>query len=163
MKTPAGVHEVTDTTTLTARISQLHQMMKNMMTSPVVPVVEPVKETPILLGRPFLATGRTLIDMEKGELAMRVNSQQVVFNVLNALKHIDEEVAECLMISSWESIIHKNLLNISNVLEKELGKLDKYDNQQDGIISGPLCKPSRGSEPVEVLELSPKEKKQSIP
>ena len=31
------------------------------------------KETPILLGRPFLATGRTLIDVEKGELTMRVS------------------------------------------------------------------------------------------
>ena len=28
---------------------------------------------PIILGRPFLATGRTLIDVEKGELTMRVN------------------------------------------------------------------------------------------
>ncbi|XP_050891022.1 uncharacterized protein LOC127096504 [Lathyrus oleraceus] len=43
------------------------------------------KETPILLGRPFLATGITLIDVEKGELTMRVNGQQVVFNLLNAL------------------------------------------------------------------------------
>jgi hypothetical protein len=31
-------------------------------------------DTPILLGRPFLATGRILIDVEKGELTMRVNT-----------------------------------------------------------------------------------------
>ena len=30
---------------------------------------------PIILGRPFLATRRTLIDVEKGELTMRVNDQ----------------------------------------------------------------------------------------
>ncbi|XP_063948037.1 uncharacterized protein LOC135152134 [Daucus carota subsp. sativus] len=30
------------------------------------------KKIPIILGRPFLATGRTLIDVQKGELTMRV-------------------------------------------------------------------------------------------
>ncbi|XP_024033486.1 uncharacterized protein LOC112095610 [Citrus clementina] len=33
------------------------------------------KEVPIILGRPFLATGKTLIDVQKGELTMRVNDQ----------------------------------------------------------------------------------------
>ncbi|XP_015387923.1 uncharacterized protein LOC107177896 [Citrus sinensis] len=31
------------------------------------------KEVPIILGRPFLARGKTLIDVQKGELTMRVN------------------------------------------------------------------------------------------
>lgn len=61
------------------------------------------KETPILLGRHFLSTGRTLYDMEKGELAMRVNGQQVIFNVLHALQYPYEEVVDCSMIISWES------------------------------------------------------------
>lgn len=37
------------------------------------------KEVPIILERPFLATGRTLIDVQKGELIMRVNNQQITF------------------------------------------------------------------------------------
>ncbi|KAJ9566127.1 hypothetical protein OSB04_002093 [Centaurea solstitialis] len=32
-------------------------------------------DIPIILGRPFLATGRTLIDVQKGELTMRVQDQ----------------------------------------------------------------------------------------
>ncbi|KAJ9556305.1 hypothetical protein OSB04_010919 [Centaurea solstitialis] len=44
------------------------------------------KKVPIILGRPFLATGRALIDVHKGELTMRVNDQQVTFNVFNSLK-----------------------------------------------------------------------------
>ncbi|KAH9770018.1 hypothetical protein KPL71_012225 [Citrus sinensis] len=40
------------------------------------------KEVPIILGRPFLATEKTMIDVQKGELTMRVNDQQVTFNVL---------------------------------------------------------------------------------
>ena len=31
------------------------------------------KEVPIILERPFLARGKTLIDVKKGELTMRVN------------------------------------------------------------------------------------------
>ncbi|KAL4368363.1 hypothetical protein GQ457_05G021060 [Hibiscus cannabinus] len=47
------------------------------------------KFAPIILGRPFLATGRTLIDVEKGQLTMRVNEQQVTLNVFKALKRSD--------------------------------------------------------------------------
>ncbi|KAL4366587.1 hypothetical protein GQ457_05G023200 [Hibiscus cannabinus] len=43
----------------------------------------------IILGRPFLATGRTLIDVEKGQLTMRVNEQQVTLDVFRALKRSD--------------------------------------------------------------------------
>ncbi|XP_038877155.1 uncharacterized protein LOC120069461 [Benincasa hispida] len=39
----------------------------------------------IILGRPFLATGRVLIDVKKGELTIGVDNQQAKFNVLNAL------------------------------------------------------------------------------
>ncbi|KAL5537810.1 hypothetical protein UlMin_046257 [Ulmus minor] len=38
-------------------------------------------EVPIILRRSFLATGQTLIDVQKGELTMRVQDEQVTFNV----------------------------------------------------------------------------------
>ena len=44
------------------------------------------KEVPIILGRHFLATGNTLIDVQKGELTMIVNDQQITFNVLDVIK-----------------------------------------------------------------------------
>lgn len=37
-------------------------------------------ETPLLLGRPFLATSRELIDVQRGELVLRFNKEQVMFN-----------------------------------------------------------------------------------
>ncbi|XP_062085233.1 uncharacterized protein LOC133791325 [Humulus lupulus] len=39
---------------------------------------------PIILGRPFLATGRTLIDIQKGELKLRVQNEEVTFDVFAA-------------------------------------------------------------------------------
>ncbi|XP_062086050.1 uncharacterized protein LOC133792148 [Humulus lupulus] len=38
------------------------------------------RDVPIILCRPFLPTRRTLIDVQKWELTMRVNDQQVTFN-----------------------------------------------------------------------------------
>ncbi|XP_038904346.1 uncharacterized protein LOC120090699 [Benincasa hispida] len=49
------------------------------------------REVPIILGRPFLATGKVLIDMHKGELTMRMANEEVTFNVLNALKFPDTD------------------------------------------------------------------------
>ncbi|XP_059288419.1 uncharacterized protein LOC132041744 [Lycium ferocissimum] len=37
------------------------------------------RDIPIILGRPFLATGRALIDLEKNEIKFRVNDEEVTF------------------------------------------------------------------------------------
>ncbi|PIN16021.1 hypothetical protein CDL12_11331 [Handroanthus impetiginosus] len=47
-------------------------------------------EIPIILGRPFLTAGRTLIDIPKGELTKRVQNQQLTFNVFNVMKFPNE-------------------------------------------------------------------------
>ena len=45
------------------------------------------KEVPIILGKPFLATGRAMIDVQKGKLGLRVQEEEVTFNVFNSIKH----------------------------------------------------------------------------
>ena len=45
----------------------------------------------IILGRPFLATGRALIDVEVGELVLRVHNEQLVFHVFKDIHSIGEE------------------------------------------------------------------------
>ncbi|XP_063938416.1 uncharacterized protein LOC135148083 [Daucus carota subsp. sativus] len=61
------------------------------------------KKIPIILGRPFLATGQTLIDVQKGELTMRVQDQSVTFKVFNAMKFpTDEE--ECFKVEPLEAV-----------------------------------------------------------
>ncbi|XP_073121886.1 uncharacterized protein [Henckelia pumila] len=39
-------------------------------------------EVPMILGCHFLAASRALIDVEKGELVLRMNEEQVIFNML---------------------------------------------------------------------------------
>ena len=53
----------------------------------VVLDMEEDRDVPIILGRPFLATGGALIDVQKGELKLRVQDEEVVFNVFNAIKY----------------------------------------------------------------------------
>ena len=47
-------------------------------------------EVPIILGRPFLATGRALVDMEKGQVKFRLNNEEVTFNVCRSMRQSGE-------------------------------------------------------------------------
>ena len=44
------------------------------------------KQVPLLIGRPFSATGAVLIDVKKGELTLRVGDEAVPFNLNHSLK-----------------------------------------------------------------------------
>ncbi|XP_024020041.1 uncharacterized protein LOC112091220 [Morus notabilis] len=65
-------------------------------------------EVPIILGRPFLATGCTLIDVQKGELTMRVQDEQVTFNVFKAMR-FPSEMEECSAISVIDARVAETL------------------------------------------------------
>ncbi|XP_024995849.1 uncharacterized protein LOC112529000 [Cynara cardunculus var. scolymus] len=67
------------------------------------------KEIPIILERPFLATGITLIDVQKGELTMSLQDQKVAFNVFNSLKALkykeeSDEVIEKMTVKELEVV-----------------------------------------------------------
>jgi hypothetical protein len=66
---------------------------------------------PIILGRPFLATGRTLIDVQKGELTMRVQDQEVTFNVFKAMK-FPREGEECFRVDVIDNVLENNIIDI---------------------------------------------------
>ncbi|XP_028801293.1 uncharacterized protein LOC114756516 [Neltuma alba] len=55
------------------------------------------REIPIILGRPFSATARTLIDVEKGELTMQANDEHVTFNMHKLMKS-PNEVEQCFFV-----------------------------------------------------------------
>ncbi|CAJ2640369.1 unnamed protein product [Trifolium pratense] len=59
---------------------------------------------PLLLGRPFLATGRALIDVELGELMFRTDGEQILFNVFEAMKQHDDDT-QCFRIEVVDEVI----------------------------------------------------------
>ena len=65
--------------------------------------MEEDKEIPIILGRPFLATGRAMIDVQRGELKSRVQEDEVKFNVFEAVRH-PAESDTCFMAEIVEAI-----------------------------------------------------------
>ena len=70
----------------------------------VVLDMEEDKEIPIILGRPFIATGRAMIDFQRGELKLRVQEDEVKLNVFEAVRHLAESDT-CFMAEIVEAIV----------------------------------------------------------
>ena len=69
----------------------------------VVINIEEDKEVPLLLGRPFLVTGASLIDVKKGELTLRVGDEAVHFNLNHSLKQPELSSADCEIVENKNS------------------------------------------------------------
>ncbi|XP_061367345.1 uncharacterized protein LOC133310424 [Gastrolobium bilobum] len=54
-------------------------------------------DVPIILGRPFLATGGAVINVQKRKLTMKLHDDEIKFNVVKAMKFQDEgeDLEEC--------------------------------------------------------------------
>ncbi|XP_022155972.1 uncharacterized protein LOC111022956 [Momordica charantia] len=66
------------------------------------------KEVPIILGRSFLDTGRTLVDVHKGEVTMRVQDQEIKFVVYDFMKY-HAEVEECYVLKILDETLLETL------------------------------------------------------
>ncbi|XP_049360407.1 uncharacterized protein LOC125825106 [Solanum verrucosum] len=44
-------------------------------------------EVPIILGRPFVTTGRSLVDMERGQMKFHLNNEELSFNICWSMKY----------------------------------------------------------------------------
>ena len=66
--------------------------------------IEEDTQVPLLLRRPFLDTGGTLIDVMKGELTLRVGDEVVHFNLNQSLKQSDCDNAESKIVEQFVPI-----------------------------------------------------------
>ena len=57
-------------------------------------------QVPLMLGRPFLETGATLIDVQKGELTLKVGDEAVQFNLNKSLTEPDIDAKSCMVVDS---------------------------------------------------------------
>nr|XP_009760166.1 PREDICTED: uncharacterized protein LOC104212563 [Nicotiana sylvestris] len=88
------------------------------------------EEIPIILGRPFLATGRALIDCENGELKMRLNDEEVIFNVQQSMRR-PSEYANCSLVEVVDVILHEDdeTQNAKDPLGACLTNLEEIDGE----------------------------------
>ena len=70
----------------------------------VVMKMEEDNQVPLLLGRPFLATGAALIDLKNGELTLRVGNEAVHFNLDKILTHSDVDTENCNVVDNSSPI-----------------------------------------------------------
>ena len=66
--------------------------------------MEEDKEIPIILGRPFLATRRAMIYVQRGELKLRVQENEVKFNVFEVVRH-PAEGDTCFIVETVEALV----------------------------------------------------------
>ncbi|XP_016195457.1 uncharacterized protein LOC107636466 [Arachis ipaensis] len=59
----------------------------------------------IILGRPFLATAGAIIDVQKGELVLRLHEEKMVFNVFTAMSYPKESIGECMIVDTMEKLV----------------------------------------------------------
>nr|XP_009781813.1 PREDICTED: uncharacterized protein LOC104230647 [Nicotiana sylvestris] len=89
------------------------------------------EEIPIILGRPLLATGRALIEIETGELKMRLTDEEITFNVQKSMQR-PSEFANCSLIEAMDVILEEEdeTLNTKDPLAACLMNLDE-SNRED--------------------------------
>ncbi|XP_047270400.1 uncharacterized protein LOC124899536 [Capsicum annuum] len=89
-------------------------------------------EIPIILGRPFLATRKALVDMDFGEIKFRLNNEEVSFNVCKSMKQpMDLQVISVIDIIDVEVSNHDvSMLNdpfVGALWNCERDKVEEYD------------------------------------
>jgi hypothetical protein len=70
--------------------------------------MEECVEVSVLLGRPFLATGRALIDVEMGDLMLRLNDESVNFKVFESMEPYEKKKPQCFQVEASEIIVKDN-------------------------------------------------------
>ena len=79
--------------------------------------IEEDEKVPIILRRPFLATSRAFIDVESGELTLRVEDGKVHFNIYKNDKLQRKENEVCMRI---EAIPMQGVENMKKVPKETL-------------------------------------------
>ncbi|XP_052177525.1 uncharacterized protein LOC127791583 [Diospyros lotus] len=64
-------------------------------------------DMPLILERPFLTTGRTLIDVQQGTLSLRIYDEIVTFNVFKSTKYFNDNEREVLRIDGIGDLVKR--------------------------------------------------------
>ncbi|XP_070013882.1 uncharacterized protein [Nicotiana sylvestris] len=88
-------------------------------------------EVPIIFGRPFLSTGKALVDVEEGELTFRVGDEKVVFHVCKLMKQPNNSKV-CSFVDLVTVVIVDDtsaMINLEDPLEMVLLNLDVNEDE----------------------------------
>ncbi|XP_057745101.1 uncharacterized protein LOC130962962 [Arachis stenosperma] len=86
----------------------------------VVLDMEEGAKTSIILGRPFSATAGAIIDVQKGELVLRLHEEKMIFNVFKAMSYPQDLLGEYMRLDSVDAVVQETL-------EEELEELTEEE------------------------------------
>ena len=88
----------------------------------VVMQMEEDTQVPLLLGRHFLATGAALIDVQKGELTLRVGDEAVQFNINRSLEHPNVGSDSCMAVRNTSLL--NDELNSDCIIQHSINEIE---------------------------------------
>ena len=88
----------------------------------VIMQMEKDTQVPLLLGRPFLAIGAALIDVQKGGLTLRVGDEAVHFNINRSLEHPNVEADSYMAVRS-NSLLNDEL-NSDCIIQYSINEIE---------------------------------------
>ena len=82
-------------------------------------------KVPTILGRPFLSNGKAQINVQEGELKLRVQGDEVTFHAFQDTKHPDEETNGDIIESNHKESMHGDLVNCKDMISAVKKEKDK--------------------------------------
>ena len=96
--------------------------------------MEEDEDIPLILGRPFLATGQALIDVGKGKLTLRGLDKQVTFDIHDPVPYADVGKECCDINAKGEFIDDYEEKDVGKTtLESVLNDMNDWDEEEDKL------------------------------
>ncbi|XP_027347948.1 uncharacterized protein LOC113859344 [Abrus precatorius] len=99
-------------------------------------------EVPVILGRPFLAIGRALVDMQQGQFMLCLHDEKVTFKVFEIMQHPDDRDT-CYRIDTVDSLITVTTLKqntfadpLEKVVANAIMKIDERSLMRESLERG---------------------------
>ncbi|KAK5775799.1 hypothetical protein PVK06_043741 [Gossypium arboreum] len=88
-------------------------------------------EVPLILGRPFLATARAIIDVGDGKLVLRVGDEKIIFKIYDAMRFSREQDDSCYFIDSIDHTTQDSFQEITqkDTMELYLAQEEETDDE----------------------------------
>src|SRR5262249_17998184 len=97
----------------------------------VIMEIEEDYEVPIILGRPFLATAKALIDVAEGRLTLRIQDEEVIFDMSKAMKYPPTSDDSCFRIDVIEEAVKEVHQDPISNNQLELGTVTDEEDEED--------------------------------
>ncbi|XP_050211584.1 uncharacterized protein LOC126661761 [Mercurialis annua] len=96
------------------------------------------KECPMILGRPFMYSGRALIDVHDGKLTLRIGDESVEFDMRKITRHPNSG-GECMRVDMMDELVEEKLAENKAIMPSMPSKEEEAEEEE--YIEEPVLEP----------------------